>query len=134
MSRIARSSTSVPDSLLTSIDMAGVVIHFPCLVGPRAVTGPPVARGSGAPAAPCGRGPAGRRAAGSLAGPAAVGRAVALVVLLVRVDDTADQPVPDDIVRGEPGEVDVVDALEDLLDLAQTALGVAGQVDLGDVA
>ena len=47
--------------------------------------------------------------------------AVLAVVLLVRVDDTADQLVPDDILGREPGEVDVVEALQDVLDLPQTA-------------
>lgn len=41
--------------------------------------------------------------------------------------------MPDDILGGEPGEVHVVQTLQDVLDLAQPALGSARQVDLGDV-
>src|SRR5690349_13031684 len=99
MSRIACSSTSVPDSLLTSIDMVLV-----CLL-------------------PLG--------AAALVG--AVLGAVRAVVLLVRVDDTADQLVPYDVLRRQAGEVDVVEALQDVLDLTQTRLGAVGQVDLGHV-
>ena len=61
-------------------------------------------------------------------------RCSARVELVVGRDDLADQPVPDDVVGGEPVEADVLDAVEDLLDDAQAALGAAGQVDLGDVA
>src|SRR5262245_155755 len=104
MSRIACSSTSVPDSLLTSIDMVllGLLPLVPGLPAPAALVG-------------------------------AVLGAVLAVVLLVRVDDTAHQLVPYDVVGREAGEVDVVDALQDLLDLAQTRLGAAGQVDLRHV-
>ena len=52
----------------------------------------------------------------------------------VRVDDVAHQPVPYDVLAGEPAELHVVDAVEDLLHDAQPALGAARQVDLGDVA
>src|SRR5580692_2833101 len=56
------------------------------------------------------------------------------VVALVRVDDLADQPVPDDVVAGEPREVDVLDAVEDVLHHAQPADLPGRQVDLGHVA
>src|SRR5579859_3788928 len=56
------------------------------------------------------------------------------VVALVRVDDLADQAVPDDVVAGQPGEVDVLDAVEDVLHHAQPADLAGWQVDLGDVA
>src|SRR5947209_5687545 len=56
------------------------------------------------------------------------------VVPLVRVDDLADQPVPDDIVTGQPGEMDVLNAVEDVLHHAQPADLAGRQVDLGDVA
>src|SRR3954454_24387627 len=96
MSRIACSSTSVPDSLLTSIDMV-----LACLLPlvPAALVG-------------------------------GVLRAVLVVVLLVRVDDTADQPVPYDVLGRQAREVHVVEPLQDVLDLPQTGLGAAGQVDL----
>src|SRR5690349_996761 len=99
MSRIACSSTSVPDSLLTSIDMA-----LACLL--PLVTA-------------------------ALVG--AVLRTVVAVVRLVRVDDTADQLVPDDILGRQAGEVDVVQPLQDVLDLPQTRLGAVRQVDLRHV-
>ena len=60
--------------------------------------------------------------------------AVAGVVLGVRVDDAADEPVPDDVVAGQPGEVDVVDVVEDVAYDPQARTGAARQVDLGDVA
>src|SRR5919198_5961975 len=104
MSRIACSSTSVPDSLLTSIDMVLLVLL-------------PLVPGLPAPAALVG----------------AVLGAVLAVVLLVRVDDTADELVPYDIVRREAREVDVVEALEDVLHLTQTRLGAGRQVDLRHV-
>src|SRR3954452_14772422 len=96
MSRIACSSTSVPDSLLPSIDMG-----LTCLLSlvPAALLG-------------------------------AVLRAVLVGVLLIRVDDTADQLVPYDVLGRQAGEVHVVEPLQDVLDLAQTRLGAAGQVDL----
>src|SRR3954471_14897468 len=99
MSRIACSSTSVPDSLLTSIDM--VLARLLPLVTAALV--------------------------------GAVLRTVLAVVLLVRVDDTADQLVPDDILGRQPGEVDVLEALQDLLHLPQTGLGAVRQVYLGDI-
>ena len=43
------------------------------------------------------------------------------LVLVVRRDDVADQPVPDHVVRGEPVEGDVLDAGEDVLDDPQAA-------------
>ncbi len=36
------------------------------------------------------------------------------VAPVVGVDEGADQPVPDDVDRGQLGEVDVVDAVEDV--------------------
>src|ERR1700691_372158 len=54
-----------------------------------------------------------------------------LVIALVGIDDVADQPVPHHVVAGQPGEVDVVQALEDVLDQAQPAGLPGGQVDLG---
>src|SRR2546422_6464142 len=104
MSRIACSSTSVPDSLLTSIDMVPLFLL-------------PLVPGLPAPAALVG----------------AVLGAVLAVVLLVRVDDTADELVPYDIVGREAREVDVVEALEDLLHLAQARLGPGREVDLRHV-
>src|SRR5690242_11762679 len=56
------------------------------------------------------------------------------VVPLVRVDDLADQPVPYDVVAGEPREVDVLDAVEDVLHHAEPADLAGRQVDLGNVA
>src|SRR5271167_1967340 len=56
------------------------------------------------------------------------------VVALVRVDDLAHQPVPYDIVAGQPREVDVLDAVEDVLHHAQPADLAGWQVDLGHVA
>src|SRR5690349_799938 len=56
------------------------------------------------------------------------------VVALVRVDDLADQPVPHDVVAGEPCEVDVLDAVEDVLHHAEPADLAGRQVDLGNVA
>src|SRR6266581_1440128 len=56
------------------------------------------------------------------------------VVALVRVDDLADQPVPYDVVAGEPREVDVLDAVEDVLHHAEPADLAGRQVDLGHVA
>src|SRR6478752_8501592 len=56
------------------------------------------------------------------------------VVALVRVDDLADQPVPYDVVAGEPREVDVLDAVEDVLHHAEPADLADRQVDLGHVA
>src|SRR5712691_4311459 len=56
------------------------------------------------------------------------------VVPLVRVDDLAHQPVPYDIVAGQPGEVDILDAVEDVLHYAQPADLAGREVDLGHVA
>src|SRR5580693_4452290 len=56
------------------------------------------------------------------------------VVALVRVDDLADQPVPHDVVAGEPREVDVLDAVEDVLHHTEPADLAGRQVDLGHVA
>src|SRR5581483_6424762 len=56
------------------------------------------------------------------------------VVPLVGVDDLADQPVPDDVVAGQPGKVDVLDAVQDVLHHAQPADLAGRQVDLGHVA
>src|SRR6185437_4678591 len=56
------------------------------------------------------------------------------VVPLVRVDDLADQPVPYNVVAGEPREVDVLDAVEDVLHHAEPADLAGRQVDLGHVA
>src|SRR5580704_14832420 len=56
------------------------------------------------------------------------------VVALVRVDDLAHQPVPDDIMAGQPREVDVLDAVEDVLDDTQPADLAGRQVYLGHVA
>src|SRR4029077_10633775 len=68
------------------------------------------------------------------AGPAAPVVPVVPVLLvfvpLVRIDDVADPPVPDYVVAGQPGEVDVADALQDLLDLAQPALLAVREVNL----
>ena len=62
---------------------------------------------------------------GALVG--AVLRTVLAVVLLVRVDDTADQPVPYDILGRQPGEVDVVEAFQDVLHLAQADFVPSGR-------
>src|SRR3954451_13661648 len=56
------------------------------------------------------------------------------VVLRVGVDDVAYEPMPYDVLRREPAEVDVLDALEDLLDDPQSALHTDREVDLRDVA
>ena len=85
------------------------------------LTEPPLTRACAA------AGPAdGRRAAAARPGPR--------VVALVGVHDVADQPVPDHVVAGQPREVDVVHAVEDVLDDAQPAGLAGGQVHLGDVA
>jgi len=52
------------------------------------------------------------------------------IVPLVRVDDLADQAVPYHVLAGEPGEVDVLDAVEDVLYHAQPADLPGRQVDL----
>src|SRR3954447_21682984 len=84
----------------------------------------------------CGRG----TRSGSAAGAATlVGRARSYlglllgVILRVGVDDVRHQAMPDDILRREPGEMDVLDALEDLLHDSKAAPHPAGEVDLGDV-
>src|SRR5690242_9166987 len=52
----------------------------------------------------------------------------------VGVHDVPDKPVPDHVMTGQPGELDVFDAFEYLLHQPQPA-GLAGrQVHLGDVA
>src|SRR3954470_2833545 len=56
------------------------------------------------------------------------------VVLRVGVDDVAHEPMPYDVLRREPAEVDILDALEDLLDHPQSALHTDREVDLRDVA
>src|SRR5579875_160947 len=56
------------------------------------------------------------------------------VVPLVRVDDLSHQAVPHHVVAGQPGEMDVVDAGEDVLHHAQPADLAGRQVHLGDVA
>src|ERR1700691_5253653 len=56
------------------------------------------------------------------------------VVAFVGIDDVADQAVAHHVVAAEPGEVDVIEALEDVLDQAQPTGLARGQVDLGDVA
>src|SRR4051812_36709875 len=66
-------------------------------------------------------------------GPRFAGVGGAGLVLVVRRDDVPHEAVPDHVVRGQPVERDVLDAVEDVLDDAQTALGARGQVDLGDV-
>ena len=55
------------------------------------------------------------------------------VVTLVGVDDLPDQLVPHHVGARQPGEVDVRDAVEDVLDHAQAAHLPLRQVDLGDV-
>src|ERR1039457_6360481 len=55
------------------------------------------------------------------------------VVAVVSVHDVPHQPVPHHVLAGQPGEVHIVQALENVLDDPQPA-GLAGrQVDLGDV-
>ena len=56
------------------------------------------------------------------------------VVALVGVDDGADETVPHHVVRGELGEVDVLDVTEDVAHDLEAGTGAAGEVDLGDVA
>src|SRR6478672_13888451 len=56
------------------------------------------------------------------------------VVALVGIDDGADQSVPDHVVRGQLGEVDVLDVPEDVAHDLEAGAGAAGEVDLGDVA
>src|SRR3954451_18154318 len=84
----------------------------------------------------CGRG----TRSGSAAGAATlIGRARSYlglllgVVLRVGVDDFRHQAMPDDILRREPGEMDVLDALEDFLDDTKAAPHTTGKVDLGYV-
>src|ERR1700744_950795 len=55
------------------------------------------------------------------------------VVALVGIHDLPDQAVPDHVVAGQPGEVDVWDALEGVLHHPQAADLPLGQVDLGHV-
>src|SRR5215510_2355282 len=56
------------------------------------------------------------------------------VVTLVRVDDLPNQLVPNHVVAGQLGEVNVRDAVEDVLYHAQPAHLSRQQVDLRDVA
>src|ERR1022692_2900113 len=56
------------------------------------------------------------------------------VVPLVGIDDVADKPVPHHVVAGQPGKVQVIQTLEDVLHLAEPAGLARGQVHLGDVA
>src|ERR1019366_9423001 len=56
------------------------------------------------------------------------------VVTLVGIDDVADKPVPHHVVAGQPGKVQVIQTLEDVLHLAEPAGLARGQVHLGDVA
>src|ERR1017187_6164614 len=56
------------------------------------------------------------------------------VAPLVGIDDVADKSLPRRVVGGQPGEVDVIQALENVLHLAQPAGLTRGQVHLGDVA
>src|SRR4051812_47813566 len=51
----------------------------------------------------------------------------------VGVDDIGDEPVADDVGAGEFGEVDVVDAIENVHRPSQARGGAAGQVHLCDV-
>src|SRR5882757_11177612 len=54
--------------------------------------------------------------------------------LFVRVDDFGDQPMPDNVCASEFGEVDIVDAVEDLHHRTQARGCAAGQIYLRDVA
>src|SRR5713226_9205486 len=100
------SSTAVPDSLAISM-----------LTRPRS-PGP------------------GARAAGPAPGqPLRACRVVlACVVSLVGVHDVGHQLVPDDIVTSQPGEINIVDAVQYVLDQAQAAQLTGRQVDLRDVS
>src|SRR5216683_6919231 len=55
------------------------------------------------------------------------------LVPLIGVDDVPDQPVPDDVMAGQPGEINIRDAFEYLLDDAQPAHPLWRQVDLGNI-
>src|SRR5690606_11466971 len=57
-----------------------------------------------------------------------------LVVSVVRVDDVRHQPVPYHVGTGQPAEVDVVDAVQDVLDDPQPALVTGWKIDLRHVA
>src|SRR4029453_733812 len=104
----ADSSSSTPDSLATSMLMTSP--------GWRS------RRGGSATAA----------AAGLPAGGADRGRggAVAGGPPGVCIDKPAGQFVPDDVMAGQEAELEVLDAVEDLLNDLQTALGSGWQVDL----
>src|SRR5215831_11740238 len=114
----AGSSTLTPDSLRISM-----------LMRPARSLGP-LARSPGpSPAIAALGGPATQAAVPHRAvhaGPCLVGG--------VGVHDVPDKPVPDHVMAGQPGELDVFDAYEYLLHQPQPA-GLAGwQVHLGDVA
>src|SRR5215510_14471301 len=111
----ATSSTDTPDSLAISM-----VTWHPRPCSSAAAAAWRRARGSGAPGAPGGLGLLPRRGV--------------RVVPLVRVDDLPDQLVPHHVVAGQLGEVNVRDAVEDVLHHAQPAHLPRQQVDLRDVA
>src|SRR5215470_17873851 len=104
------SSTSMPDSLAISM-----------LIWPPSVAG----RLDSPAAVPVPARPACRQPTGLRGQPG--------VISLVGVDDVSHQLVPHHVVAGQPAEVDVLHAFEDLLHLPQPA-GLPGrQVDLGHV-
>src|SRR5215475_1759955 len=116
----ASSSTANPDSFAISTLIGPARLLSP-LARTAGVRPPVAALGCAAPDAAvpyrAGHGGAGARLVGG-----------------VGVHDVPHQPVPDHVVTGQPGELDVLDAFEDLLYQPQPAGLAGGQVHLGDVA